>query len=96
MQNIILSPISIDDLEALIRKCVKEEAGSSEVSGDSEAKEDEFLTTQEAADFLKVSLVSIHTWKRERGLPYYRVGRSIRFLKRDLIGFAEVRGRKNV
>lgn len=94
MKEFILSPLPLADLESMIRRCVKEEFILSEGNTKTDTKEDEFLTIQEAADFLKVSLVSIHNWKRDKDLAYYRVGRSIRFLKKDLIAFAEVRSRK--
>lgn len=91
MTEFFLTPIPITELEELIRRCVKEEVHSTENTTNREEEGNEFLTIKEAATFLKVSLVSIHNWKRDKNLPYYRLGRSIRFLKKDLIAFAEVR-----
>ena len=92
----LLSPVSLQELEELIKKCVQEGIAT-ETKAETKVHE-EFLTIKEAAEFLKVSLVSIHNWKREKNLPFYRLGRSIRFLKKDLIAFAEVKrkGRRNL
>ena len=93
MKDFVLSPISIVELEALIKKCVKEGI-ETKTSKQNRENEDEFLTAEEAAQFLKVSLVSIHNWKRDKGLRFYRLGRSIRFKKLELLAFAEQRDRK--
>lgn len=50
-------------------------------------KQNEFLTTKEAAAFLgyKVSyLYKLVMWRR---LPHYKVGRGVRFKREDLINF---------
>ena len=92
----LLSPVSLQELEELIKKCVQE--GIATLPKTETNEQEEFLTVQEAAEFLKVSLVSIHNWKREKNLPFYRLGRSVRFKKKDLIAFAEVKkkGRRNL
>jgi excisionase family DNA binding protein len=78
----VILPVSVRELEEIIRKCLRG------INHQPETKE-EFLTIKEAAEFLKVSSVSIHNWKREKNLPFYRLGRSIRFKKQDLIEFGE-------
>lgn len=94
--NYLLSPLSLEDLTELIKKCVQE--GIAAIPKDEPNHQEDFLTTKEAADFLKVSEVSIHNWKRKKNLPFYRIGRSIRFKRKDLIAFAEIRtkGRRTV
>ncbi len=57
MNDLILSPISLTQLEELIRKCVREVLHEHHHHPGNKVEEDEFLTAAEAAKFLKVSLV---------------------------------------
>lgn len=41
---------------------------------------DNLLTTKELQDWLKVSRFTVHNWRSE-GLPYLKIGRSVRFDK---------------
>ncbi len=91
MSNQFFTLIPVEELKRLIKESIQEGFGEDAPNKTNQNVEDEFLTIQEAADFLKVSLVSIHKWKRDNDLPYYRLGRSIRFLKKDLIAYAEVK-----
>jgi excisionase family DNA binding protein len=47
------------------------------------------LTPEEAADFLGVSLRTIRYWVAERRIPYFHLGRFIRFKPADLTAFLE-------
>ena len=52
--------------------------------------EDKFiLTSEEAAEFLGVSLRTIRYWVATRRIPYFHLGRFIRFKPADLTGFLE-------
>ncbi len=95
MKRIILSPISVEELEELIRRCVRETLREDDtIKLQSHDQGEEYLTAEEAAKFLKVSLVSLHNWKRDKGLPFYRLGRSVRFKRVDLIAFTEAKKNK--
>jgi len=52
----------------------------------------EVLTTEEAADFLRVSTKTILTLARQGDLPGEKVGRAWRFLRAELLEY--VRGRE--
>jgi excisionase family DNA binding protein len=48
----------------------------------------EWLTSKEVASMLKVSPSAIHVWiHRKIGLPYVRIGRTIRFRREALDKF---------
>ena len=52
--------------------------------------EDKFiLTSEEAAEFLGVSLRTIRYWVATRRIPYFHLGRFIRFKPADLAAFLE-------
>ena len=44
----------------------------------------ELMTPKEAADFLRWSLPTIYTYASRRRLPCVKIGRSLRFRRRDL------------
>ena len=50
-------------------------------------KNDELLTLDETASFLKKSKVTIHAWKKKGLIPYIRVSNKIYFRKSDLLNF---------
>lgn len=49
----------------------------------------EFLTPKEAADLLKISEQTLAIWRctKRYDLPYYRVGRRIRYTRADIDAF---------
>ena len=49
------------------------------------------LDEQEAADFLKMKVSTLRVWRSEKryNLPYYKIGRSVKYKKEDLINFIE-------
>jgi hypothetical protein len=53
----------------------------------------EVFTTDEAAQFIKYSPGALRDpeWRRRVGLQAVRIGKSLRFLRRDLIRFLEER-----
>jgi excisionase family DNA binding protein len=50
--------------------------------------EEEFLTADELSKWLKVTRRTIDRW-RKKGLPYYKVGSSIRFKKEEILQWIE-------
>jgi excisionase family DNA binding protein len=49
-----------------------------------ELKEDQLLTASDVARILKVTVRTIMTYKANRTLPYYQVGRVLRFRSADV------------
>lgn len=43
----------------------------------------------EAAAFLNVSIRQLRRWRSERRLAYIKAGRSVRYMRSDLVAFAE-------
>ena len=50
---------------------------------------DDIMTTQEAADYLKVHITTIRKLIQENSIDYTRVGRVIRIQKKDLIKYLD-------
>ena len=90
----ILYTLTPDELKALIRDAVNEvneKLPTSEL-----VKEDQLISLNECADFLSVSLVTIHTWKKAGLIPFYRISNKIYFKKNEVIGSLKKRKVKSV
>ncbi|UKM63888.1 helix-turn-helix domain-containing protein [Flavobacteriaceae bacterium GSB9] len=55
----------------------------------SKKKNDEILTRQEVADYLKISLVTIHSWNKCGILKPIRMGNRIFYKKQDILDVLE-------
>jgi len=55
----------------------------------SKKKNDEILTRQEVADYLKISLVTIHSWNKYGILNPIRMGNRILYKKQDILDVLE-------
>ncbi len=86
MKKLLLTEITFEELEQLISKGVRAVFKENHKETN-QPNQDELLTVAEAAKILKVSKVSIHNWKKNKGLKYHKVGRSTRFKKSELLEF---------
>lgn len=89
-QNILFSPISLDELETRLVARFKTEILSAPTP-QPETPED-FLTAKQVSKLLGVSLVTLHKWKREGKLKFHRFGSRIRFRKSEIISAEKFKG----
>jgi excisionase family DNA binding protein len=77
--------LGIDDLEAMIQGKI------SQLMGESTNEDNEvLLTIAETADLLKVTKPTIHKlMKQAKGLPYFKIGKSTRFRKSEVLAYIE-------
>jgi len=93
VQKIIFVPISREELEALIKECIKSEIQKA-VSPPKE-EEDTLITRKEAAKLLNVSTTTLSGYCKSGVLVSYRIGSLIRFKKSQVISsLQEVRSLK--
>lgn len=81
--NFVLIPISISDFEILIKNCVR-----SELQNQTPApppQDDELITTEQARELLKVSKVTLHKWRKDGRILFYRIGTRVRFKRSELL-----------
>ena len=78
-----LHEISPEDLRREIRNDIREEL--QELTKNFTPKEPtEWITRQEAADLIGVSLVTIHNWTKEGVINAHKIGTRIRFKRADI------------
>lgn len=83
-QNIILSPISLDELEQRLVNRFKTDflAKNTPIV---ETETEDFLTTKQVTKLLGVSLVTLSKWRRDGKIKFHRYGSRIRFLKSEIV-----------
>jgi len=81
MNDFILSPISLKDFETLIRDCVKSELKS---HSPEHLPETEFITRNQAAAILGISLPTLNEWSKLGTIPSYRIQSRVRYKKAEV------------
>jgi excisionase family DNA binding protein len=77
-------------LKSLVKEAVQEVLAEREVIRTN--TDDEFLTVEEAAKFLRLSVATLYDNKRSnRGIPSYKTGKRLVYKKSDLIAWREAR-----
>lgn len=91
--NFLLSPITLDELETRIVNRFKSEFLSTAPTPLKETPED-FLTVKQVSKLLGVSLVTIHKWKKDGKINFYRFGSRIRFKRSEIENVVKYGGGK--
>ena len=52
--------------------------------------EDEKLTQEQAAEFLRVSVPTLISYRKEKGIPHERFGKPVYYYKKDLLAFGRI------
>jgi excisionase family DNA binding protein len=90
-KNYILSPFSLEELATAVADKIK---ASTEPLTTLPPADDEMLTVKEVAKLLGVSLVSIHAWKKDGKIKFYRYGSRIRFKKSEVLQVEKYQAKK--
>ena len=83
--------LTFNDLPQAVSQLQSELANIKQLLIDKERPQepDELLTEHQAAELLHVSRVTLHKWRDEGKLPFYRYGTRIRYKRAELIEAAE-------
>jgi|ERR1017187_3992497 excisionase family DNA binding protein len=92
--NTRIIDLTSSQLQELISDAVKKELANSQPTQPRE--DDELLTVEEAAAFLKISKVSLHKWKKSGKVKYHRIGSRIRFKKSELLNTGAAKNLRKV
>ena len=82
MESINLIGLSVDEFKDLISDIVRKEVQN--INSEPQ-QEDEFLTREETAKILKISLPTLHSYSKKGILQSHRIGRCIRYKKSEII-----------
>jgi len=88
MGNVLFYTHTKEDLKRTVKMVLEELRKTELINETSINPEDDRLSQQEAAKFLGISVTSLITWKKKKIVPYYQIGRSIFFSKKELLDLA--------
>jgi len=83
MQSIILQGLDVSDLRLLISDVLKEHTKKVPVLS-LQNSNSEFLTRQEVAKRLKISLPTLHDYSKRGIIPVFRIGNKVRYKLADI------------
>lgn len=84
MEQLILSPIPLAELEGVFQRVVQNALAESKKDSFQSESED-LLTRKEAANLLGVSLPTLHDYTTRNIIPAYRLGTRIRYKKGEIM-----------
>ncbi|MCP4977351.1 MAG: helix-turn-helix domain-containing protein [Maribacter sp.] len=88
MGNVLFYTHTKEDLKRTVKMVLEELRKTELINETSINPEDDRLSQQEAAKFLGISVTSLISWKKKKIVPYYQIGRSIFFSKKELLDLA--------
>ena len=83
MQTTLSINITIEELRDVIKDSVRE-AIAAQIKAQS-TTEEELIKIEEVAEMLKVSKVTIFTWKKAGKIPFHRIARKIFFKRSEVL-----------
>lgn len=86
MNDVLLSPLRLSELENLIEKSVLR--GMAKTSPSPIAPPDELLTPEETAQLLKVTKVTVWDWAKRGILQKHTIGNQVRYLRSEVLAAA--------
>jgi excisionase family DNA binding protein len=85
MSNVILYGFTSKDLERTIEIVATRIRKSELLNQNYGNPEEDRLSQKEAADLLGVTVQSLIKWKKKKLIPFYQIGRSIFYSKKELL-----------
>lgn len=85
MQEQIFYNLQPEELRTLIKSAVTEALAGHQSSQQQQPEPEELLRVNQLAEFLHVSKVTIHNWKRKGLIPFHRLSNKVFFKKSEVI-----------
>ena len=93
MNDILLTPIRLSELETLIQNSVRKALNESQKSDLINPQSDHLLTIKQAAEFLNLSVPTIYGYVHRMEIPVCKKSKRLYFSKQELIDWIKT-GRK--
>lgn len=94
MQNQILTSLSAEELVRTIKDGIKEVLKEAPTNSSKNEKEEDLLSIEDVQKIFNVSKVTIHKWKKQGLIPFYKVNRKLYFKRSEVIGSLQTKKRK--
>ena len=87
MEQLFITNYQKEDLSHLIMECLKKVLNDYVIEiKQQETVKDELLSIEDVQNIFKVSKVTIHKWKKQGLIPYYKVNRKLYFKRSEIFG----------
>lgn len=86
MNDVLLTPLRLNELEILIQNSLRKVLAEEETHNHHAPEREEYLTFSETCKAFDCSSVSLHKWKREGKIKFYRMGGKIYFKRSEVYG----------
>jgi excisionase family DNA binding protein len=88
MSNPILYGFTKQDLERTVELVINRVRKTELINESASSPEEDRLTQKEAAELLGITVQSLIKWKKKNLIPFYQIGRSIFYSKKELLAQA--------
>ena len=82
----LFTTIPLAEFKEIVTNCIREQLENHKPEL---PKDDTLITTNDAVNILGVSKPTLHKWKTEGRIKFYRIGTRIRFKKSELLAALE-------
>jgi excisionase family DNA binding protein len=84
MQDLLFSPVPIEQLKAELSETIKKELQALLLVIQPPKEQTEYLTRKEAANLLSISLPTLNEWTKEGKVIGYRIASRVRYKRSEL------------
>lgn len=84
INSILIQGATLEDLERMIYRAVKQEIGMSAKESNNPAKEIKLLSRRETAKLLMISLPTLSSWTKIGVIKSRTIGRSVYYTQQDI------------
>ncbi len=97
IQSLIFTSLTVPDLRQLFRNEIENYfSGNPLTTSHNQNPPDKFITIQEAASFLNLSVNTIYGLTSRQVIPFMKTGKKLIFLEKDLIAYIKNTRQKTV
>jgi excisionase family DNA binding protein len=96
MEQVILSPVRLCELESIIENSVRKVIGESKPTSEKATPYTDLLNIQEASKFLGLAVPTLYSKVSERLIPHSKVGKKLFFSREDLSNWVKSGKRSSV
>ncbi|MBP7679068.1 MAG: helix-turn-helix domain-containing protein [Bacteroidales bacterium] len=89
MNDVLFTPLRLNELEALIQNSVEKAFKNHSPSSKDQYETDQLLTIQQAAELLNLSVPTLYGYVQRAEIPVYKRSKRLYFLKQVLIDWVK-------
>ena len=89
-----MTNLSAEELVRAIKDGIKEVLHEAPTNSQNQENEEQLLSIEDVQEIFNVSKVTIHKWKKQGLIPYYKLNRKVYFKRSEVINSLQDKKRK--